>query len=336
MKLLKNKSFMVGFLFIFLMVLGSLMYGWLFDNAIPTAELRYTEDGVKRPPYSPAEYPPFGTNNMAQSLFHIILIGAKYTLGIAFGIAILRFTFATMIGTLSEVYLPRLTAKLQHFLEGFYYFPVTLISFLVLEWILFQDGFDGPNRDFTYSFETRIIFELVVLVIVALPITSTLIAKEVKQIRQMEFMDSVQILGGSRFHIIKKHIYPFLKPQLVVILLREVIQVLILLAHLGILGIFFGGGQMAVDIFDNSIFVSLSNEWSGLIGENYTFLFTPFWWIALVPIIMLTLAVLAVKLMLEGYQRVINSKEKRETKKQSEQEINVTDETLFKRVSNNR
>ncbi|BCB03999.1 ABC transporter permease subunit [Bacillus sp. KH172YL63] len=327
-RLLKNKSFLTGFLFIFLTLMGSLMYGWFFDNSVPVAELQFTDEGVKSPPYSPWEYPPFGTDNRAQSIFHILLIGAKFTLGVAFLVAALRFGLSFIWGTVSELYFPRLNEKVRPFLETFYYYPVTLIAYLMLYWVLFEDGvFNGVDSEFTYSFSTRVIIEIAVLTCAAVPITSLTISKEVNAIMRKEFMDSVQVLGGNRRHILRKHILPILKPQLVIIFLREIIQVLVLLAHLGILGIFFGGGTMREDLFENMVFVSLSNEWSGIIGNNFRFLFTTYWWIAFSPIFFLTLTVLAFKLMLEGYQHLSAMPVKRQD--EMEEEEGVTDQERF-------
>ncbi|MBN8193008.1 ABC transporter permease subunit [Bacillus sp. NTK074B] len=329
----KNKLFMTGFLFIFLTLMGSLVYGWFFDNEIPIANLRFTEDGVKGPPYSPWEYPPFGTNNLAESMFHILLIGAKFTLGVAFLVAALRFVISSVWGTLSELYLPKLNERVRPFLEAFYYYPVTLIAYLMLYWVLFADGmFNGTDSEFTYGFGTRVFIEILVLTLAAVPITSLTISKEVNLILKKEFMDSVQILGGNRRHILIKHILPFLKPQLVVIFLREMIQVLILLAHLGILGIFFGGGTMKEDLFQNMVFVSLSNEWSGIIGNNFQFLFTTYWWIAICPIFLLTLTVLAFKMMLEGYQNGQNVLRDEVWKEAGGKDEPLGDEERFERV----
>ncbi|MGF3104552.1 ABC transporter permease subunit [Rossellomorea sp. DUT-2] len=332
-RVLKNKSFMTGFLFVFLTLMGSLMYGWFFDNYIPVAELRFTEDGVKSPPYSPWEYPPFGTNNLAQSMFHILLIGAKYTLGVALLIAGLRFMLSFVWGTISELYAPKLNQWSRPFLEAFYYYPVTLIAYLMLYWVLFADGqFNGVDSEFTYGFGARVIIEVIVLTLAAVPITSLTISKEVNQILRKEFMESVRILGGNRRHVLMKHILPFLKPQLVIIFLREMIQVLILLAHLGILGIFFGGGAMKEDLFRNVVYVSLSNEWSGIIGNNFRFLFTTYWWIAISPIFLLTLTVLAFKLMLEGYQNMQSAPPKKSPIAEPKEEGPVKEEERFDRV----
>ncbi|MGD6911654.1 hypothetical protein ACQCT1_12055, partial [Micrococcus luteus] len=41
---------------------------------------------------------------------------------------------------------------------------------------------------------------------------------------------------------------------------------------------------------------------SGLIGKDFKYLFTTYTWIPFIPILFLTLAIIALKLMVEGYQ----------------------------------
>ncbi|TLS37027.1 peptide ABC transporter permease [Pseudalkalibacillus caeni] len=301
--LLGNKSFMFSFGVIVLLLFSSIVYSVVFENHIPKADLRFEEGAelVSKPPYSPFEYPPLGTDNISNDLFFIILVGAKYTLGIALAVAVFRFIISSVLGTFLQMNFPGIVKRIQPWLEGFYYFPVSLLTFLLLEWVLKSDGyFDGIDSEFTYSLFERVGIEFIILILVAVPITSSTIAKEVKRILEQEFIDSVKILGGSKFHILKTHVMPFLKPQLLLIFVREVIQVLLLLAHLGVLKIFFGGGLVKEDMFNNSVFVSLSNEWSGLIGNNLRFLFTNYYWIPLVPILFFTITIVLLKIMLEA------------------------------------
>lgn len=56
------------------------------------------------------------------------------------------------------------------------------------------------------------------------------------------------------------------------------------------------------DLFGNPAMASLSNEWSGLIGRDFKYLFTTYTWIPFMPILFLTLSIIALKLMVEGYQ----------------------------------
>ncbi len=94
-----------------------------------------------------------------------------------------------------------------------------------------------------------------------------------------------------------------IKPKVAIFFIQELIQVLFLLIHLGVLGIFIGGGkdvQMDESPISMKIF-SLSNEWAGLIGNDYReFLLNP--WITLVPLVAFSTLILALKLILSGLQ----------------------------------
>ncbi|WP_226659040.1 hypothetical protein [Pseudalkalibacillus hwajinpoensis] len=305
---LKNKRFVLGGSFILLLLISSIVYSVLFDNHIPVASIMTDENGtiVGKPPYSPWVHPPFGTDHVSRDLFFIILIGAKYTLGLALGIALIRFVFSSVAGILLQLYFPSFLKKGKPWFEGFYYFPASILAYLFLFFILREDGYgDG----FSTTFTERVIFEMIVLIIIGIPIILINVSKEVAILQRKEFIDSVKVLGGSRWHLLTIHLMPYLHPQLFLLFVREVIQVLLLLAHLGILNLLFGGALLKTDMFDKAAFVSLSSEWSGLIGTNFRFLYTSYYWIPLVPILCFTLAILAFKLMVEGMEYVLDTKQ---------------------------
>ncbi|KMM39320.1 hypothetical protein [Guptibacillus hwajinpoensis] len=305
--LIRNKRFMIGSSFIFILILSSVLYSVIADNSIPTAEIITNENGdiVARPPYSPWDYPPFGTDQISQDLFFVILIGAKYTIGIALVIALSRFLFSSILGIFMQLYCRSFLQKVKPVFEGLYYFPASLLAYLCLSWVLMKDGFlDG----FSTTFTERVLFEMVVLILIGVPIVLINVSKEVSIIQKKEFIDSVKVLGGSRFHLLRVHLMPYLRPQLFLLFVREVIQVLLLLAHLGILNILFGGALLTTDMFDKAVYVSFSSEWSGLIGSNFRFLFTDYYWIPLVPIFCFTIAILAFKLMIEGFEATLYTK----------------------------
>ncbi|MBN8209031.1 hypothetical protein JI666_09765 [Bacillus sp. NTK071] len=306
--LLKNKRFMLGSSFILLLITSSLLYSIIYDNDIPKAEIKTDVNGdiIARPPYSPLDYPPFGTDQVSQDLFFVILIGAKYTIGLALVIALMRFLLSSLLGIFLQLYCRRILQKVKPIFEGLYYFPASILAYLCLSWVLMKDGFiDG----FTTTFSERVLFEMVVLVLIGVPIVLINVSKEVSLIQNKEFIDSVKVLGGSRFHLLRVHLMPYLRPQLFLLFVREVIQVLLLLAHLGILNILFGGAILTTDMFDKAVFVSFSSEWSGLIGSNFRFLFTDYYWIPLVPIVCFTIAILAFKLTIEGFEAALETSE---------------------------
>lgn len=323
--LMKNAQFMLGGTFFLSVLLASIFYTVFFNDHIPVADLKYGENGeiLAKPPYSPVEHPPFGTDNVARDIFFLLLVGAKYTLGIAILVAVVRFALSVLFGFALQLYLTSLLKRVKPLLEGIYYFPAPLLAYLILNWVLFKDSF---TEGFSTTFTERVLFEVVVLILIGVPITLTTIAREVELLQEREFITSVKVLGGSRLHMLKKHLMPYLRPQLFLIFIREVIQVLLLLAHLGILNILFGGIRITQDMFGNGVFVSLSNEWSGLIGSNLKFLFTTYYWIPLVPVIAFTVTILALKMMVEGFQVVFerDAIQTRSVKKEKrDAEVNV-------------
>ncbi len=306
--LLKNKRFVMGGSIILLILISSLVYSVVFDHHIPIASIMTDKNGTitGKPPYSPWVHPPFGTDHVSRDLFFIILIGAKYTLGLALGIALIRFIVSSVAGIFLQLYFPSFLKKGKPWFEGFYYFPASILAYLFLFFILREDGYgDG----FSTTFTERVIFEMMVLIIIGIPIILINVSKEVAILQRREFIDSVKVLGGSRWHLLKVHFMPYLQPQLFLLFVREVIQVLLLLAHLGILNLLFGGALLKTDMFDQAAFVSLSSEWSGLIGTNFRFLYTSYYWIPLVPILCFTFAIVAFKLMVDGMESVLVTKQ---------------------------
>jgi peptide/nickel transport system permease protein len=138
---------------------------------------------------------------------------------------------------------------------------------------------------------------LVVLITFAIPTLTVLISSEINKILNYEFIESARTLGGSRYHLLMKHIKPYLLPQLFIIYFREFIQVMLLLAHLGVIGIYLGGGTSETDLFSKTKILSASNEWSGLIGTWWSFIWTTYPWIAFIPVLFFTFTISAGKLI---------------------------------------
>ncbi len=322
--LMKNKRFVIGISFILILLFSSMLYRVVFDNQIPVATIMTDDNGAitAKPPYSPWAHPPFGTDHVSRDLFIIILIGAKYTIGIALLIAFVRFLLSSMFGIFLQLYLPSFLRKSKPWFEGCYYFPASILAYLFFSFVLMEDGYrDG----FATTFSERVMYEIIVLIVIGIPIVLINVSKEVAILQKKEFVDSVKVIGGSRWHLLNVHLMPYLRPQLFLLFVREVIQVLLLLAHLGILNILFGGAQIKTDMFDKAVFVSLSSEWSGLIGSNFRFLYTSYYWIPLVPILCFTIAILAFKLMVEGCEAVL------QTQKVTSERVSIAKQRIEKR-----
>lgn len=298
--------------------LASLFYFIFFDDQIPSASLLFGENGKPlSAPYSGAVYPPFGTDEFGRDIAIVMLVGAKYTIGAALLITVLRVIPAVFIGLVLQFFLKGLKRPLKSIADSINYFPITLLAFLILNWAS-QEGVlmleDIP------SLGVQVAMYIAVLSLIFIPLNSVLIANEVELIYRKEFIECSRTLGAGAWRIISKHIRPFLIPQLFIILIREFIQTLMLIAHLGILGIFIGGMVFKENLFGNSKASSRSGEWAGTLGMWWDYLWTSYPWIAFIPIICLTLLILAAKAMLDSLVTVLADEEEG---KQAELQLSV-------------
>ncbi|WKA56565.1 ABC transporter permease [Planococcus shixiaomingii] len=306
-RLLKNKLFLTGFSMIAGCFLVSLFYFIFFNDQIPSTSLLFSENRKPLPPpYSGSVYPPFGTDEFGRDIAFVMLVGAKYTIGAALLITMLRVVPAVFIGLFLQFFLKELKRPLKSIADSINYFPTTLLAFLLLNWATREGVF---MQDAVPSFGVQVLLYIAVLSLIFIPLNSVLVANEVELIYRKEFIECSRTLGAGTWRIIFKHIRPFLIPQLFVIFIREFIQTLILMSHLGILGIFIGGTVFKKNLFDRGTASSRSGEWAGTLGMWWDYLWTSYPWMAFIPIIFLTLLILAAKAMLDSLETVLSSEE---------------------------
>ncbi|WP_171016714.1 ABC transporter permease [Pseudalkalibacillus caeni] len=296
-QILKNPLFIIGFLFVFSLFAGSIYYQIAEDNYLPQTDLKYSEDGTLegKSPFSPVEVPPLGTDKHGYHMWEQILIGAKYTIGLAVVIAFLRVVFSVLAGIITGTYFRKATKYLTGIVDSMHYVPIALLVYYLLSSVIMSDGMTGTYQ---YTFLERVGFQVIIMALVAIPTTTLLVSNETNSIWNREFIESARTLGGSRFHILRKHVMPHLWPRLILVFVQQIVSVLILLLHLGLLKLFFGGTNVSFDLLGTE-YMSSTYEWSGLIGFTYQYLAYQTW-IPLVPILFFTVTVLAFNLMLEG------------------------------------
>ena len=299
---LKKPMFATGTAIIALLLGSSLYYFIVYQDVVPQTSMLYDQVGnlVDRSPFPPLQVPPFGTDKYGYHLLDQIIVGAKYTIGIALLVASMRMALSFVAGILGGTYFRRTLRSTSGFVDAMQYIPISLLCYFILSGVLMENGMEGT---FQFSFLERIVFEIVILTVVALPTTTTLISNETNAIWGKGFIEGAKTLGGSRVHILTKHILPHLGPRMVIIFLQQMINVLILLLHLGLLKLFFGGTFFNPDPILGDEYRSVSSEWSGLIGSTYQFL--PYnSWIPLVPILFFVLVIFSMNLMLEGFKQL--------------------------------
>ncbi|PDZ74198.1 ABC transporter permease [Bacillus pseudomycoides] len=303
----KSKRFLIGFIYLFVLLTASFIYSWFFKDSIPEAPLLLYNDNnelLGKAPFSPSLMPPFGSDRFGESIFLQILEGAKFTILFAIAISLLRILFGTCIGILLSLYATKFKRFFQACSEVFYYIPTLFIAFILITPvnIVITSNTDrlSPNIPFT-------LYQAIILIFIALPTISLYISSEVDEFMKQDYIMSSQLMGASRFHIIKKHLRVLLLDRAFVLFMEHIVQTLILMIHLALLNIIIGGIQLKE--MDQGEFkpVSLSNDWAGLIGLN-RYEMNLSLWIIFYTLITFFITILFIKLMTIGIQDALKTR----------------------------
>ncbi|MGX9933652.1 ABC transporter permease subunit [Virgibacillus salarius] len=304
---LKNYKFAIGCLFFILTIGGSIGYSIITDNHVDQANIFYEEDGTtikSTPPHPPGHPFLLGSDKEGFDLLDQLIIGAKYTLVFGFLIAFLRVAIGLCGGILFAFSISkRKQSWLSKIVDSIHFLPLTLIAYILLKPIL-QLGWEMEP---SYTISERILIEIIILTVLVIPLTTVLIGKDITNILQQEFITSASVLGGSRFHILRHHVMPHLFPKLTILFGQQFIQVLFIFIHLGMLDLFFGGTIMGSAMF-NEPPKSLTNEWSGVIGNTIHSFKSGQYWLILFPLLAFMLSIFAMQLIINGIKEVQQAK----------------------------
>ncbi|OZM56741.1 hypothetical protein CIB95_11005 [Lottiidibacillus patelloidae] len=303
-RLLKNPYFLFGFLIISGMLVGSFVHQHVFNSEIKQVMwlLDENNDLLDAAPLPPSKDLWLGTDRDGYDLFMMLLSGAKYTLIFAFLVGFLRVFFSLCVGILYGTFFMKYKRYIDGFVDAFHYIPLTLISIFILFPILWE-----TPMGFTYTFAERLILQALILTLLAVPVTSVLIGNEINEILKREFILGAKTLGGSKFHILWKHVRPHLFARVAIIYGQQVVQVLLVLAHLGLFALFLGGTDICYNCMGDPP-KTMTYEWSGMLGNSHMSFQTNAKWIFLAPIIFFAVSILAMNFMIEGFKRVMTDR----------------------------
>jgi peptide/nickel transport system permease protein len=304
LRLLKNPLFLVGFLIITTILSWSFYHQYVNDNEIRQVQwlLDENNDLLDAAPLPPSKDLWLGTDRAGNDLFTMLITGAKYTLIFTFVVAFLRVLFSLCIGILYGTFFIKYKRYVDGFVDAFHYIPLSLIALYILHPVLME-----TPMGFTYSFTERMLLEALILTLLAVPVTSVLIGNEINEILKKEFILGAKTLGGSKLRILWKHVRPHLFARVSIIFGQQVIQVLLVLAHLGLFKLFLGGTDVCYGCLDDPP-VSMTYEWSGMLGDARIWLDTNAKWIFYAPLLFFAVSILAMNFMIEGFKRVIGTR----------------------------
>ncbi|MCU5029315.1 peptide ABC transporter permease [Bacillus thuringiensis serovar brasilensis] len=291
----RDVRFWIGITFLSVLMIVSIGYTVFFDGYIRELTMMYNEKGeLEAAPFAPSSKFWFGSDVKGRDLVQLIIEGAKWTVGASIIIAILRVIVGGGVGLLLGMYGKRSFLVISSFFDPFSIVPMVMISYFMLNEVLTFDS--GAEVVPLYL---RVAFQIIVLVCLAVPTVMLYVAQEVKRIKKEEFMLAATVLGGSKWQRLKRHIWPHMLPSFLLLVAQQFVSVLLLLLHLGLLKLFFGGTILFGLDAD-----SVTKEWTGLIGQNFRHL-TTHTWIVLIPIAFYSMTILSGNLISNSMQDAI-------------------------------
>ncbi len=326
-RMIRSKRFWFGVLYFVGLVVISYLITW-FGKDLYTSKTIWLNDEngnvIAAAPFSPLTIPPLGTDRNGFNLFFQLLAGAKFTILFVFGICVIQVFLGTILGV-ALAHTPSIVQNLfQKICKVYFFIPTVLWAILWMFPIMLHSQLTGFNMEI-------IIKQFAVLCFALLPAVILYVNQEINLFMKNEFVTTSKILGASRFRIIRKHIWLYLKEILLVLFLQQFVQLFTLLIHLSFFGILIGG--RGVD-YDTGKPFSLTNEWAGLIGlYKNEFLTAP--WIVIAPLLFFTISIFVLHLMIKGIKKEQEGKlysinrKKKKTRDELKEEKKEIDTSLF-------
>ncbi|MFC0415785.1 ABC transporter permease [Cytobacillus solani] len=252
---------------------------------------------LKGSPFPPSKEHVFGTDKWGYDILTLLLYGAKYTVFTVLIVAVIRLIIGTAFGNLNGV-ISLADQRRNKQVSLFSGIPIFIIIYFIMV---------GINVEPTLPPTILVFIQGFLMTILGIPGVYNVIFNLTIEIKKNAYVEAAKTLGGSNRHISSKHIYPALKGNLLALFVNECIQVLHIIGQLGIFNLFLGGTEKQ---YFPTIYLSITNEWSGLIGQSRSFLYHS-QWIILYPLIAYMLLLFSFYLLSSGLNASLKNKARR-------------------------
>jgi len=293
----RNPSLILGVL----LVLG--LTGLAFSSGQLTDANPYTTNGVlviegtiQAPPFKPSSIFPWGSDYVGRDIQALVYHGARQTLSLALFGMLARILLGVVLGTLAGWqrggWLDRLISGAVGVWAAF---PLTLFAMLLIQGLGIQQGM------WVFVFTISV---------VGWGEVAQIVRSQVISIKLQPYIESARSVGSRSDQILIRHVMPNLVNSLIVMAALEMGGVMMLLAELGYLDIFMGGGFRAmIGEVGNAqpLIVHFSDvpEWAALIA-NVREWWRSYPWMALYPGAAFFISIMAFNLLGEGLRRFLD------------------------------
>lgn len=247
-----------------------------------------------KPPFEPSAEYPLGSDNWGNDLFSLLVYGARVTLIAAATITLARMVLGTLLGALAGWNTGGLLDRGIQLVAG----VITSIPLLLSSMILIL----------ALDIKKGLVVFLVALTVVGWTEISEHVRSQTMIIREMAYIEGARAAGLTPLQIVVRHALPNLLPHLVVIAFLDMGSVLLLMAELGFLGVFIGGGStFSLDsIFGEASQLVEVPEWGAILAQGTPSLRT-YPHMILAPSLAFFTAIIGLNSFGEGLRRLLDN-----------------------------
>ena len=265
-RLLRHRSFMIGFSVILLLTLAAVLAPLIspVDPSAMRVRLRF------RPPSSQFL---FGTDMFGRVVFTRVLYGARVSLFVGIAVCVVSGLCSAIIGVIAAQF-RKLDGAIMRLMDALMSFPAILLALGIAAAL-------GP----------RVSSVIIALTVAYIPAGVRIVRAAALTVREMDFVHAAQVSGASSLRIVMRHILPNCFSPLLVHLTFIFAYAMLAEAALSFLGVGVPPTMPSLGSL-----VRVGNE----------FLFSGDWWISIVPGAVLVLLSLAVNLLGDWLRDALN------------------------------
>lgn len=270
---------------------------WAAANPYQTHGVMMVEGTIGAPPYPPSSVFPWGSDYVGRDMQALVLNGGRQTLTLAFFAMLARLTLGAVLGMAAgwtkDSWLDR---TIRSAIGIWAAFPGTLLAMILIQALGIQQGMG--------------VF-VVALCVVGWAEVAQVVRAEVLAIKARPFIEAARSIGLHAFELLRRHVFPNLAGQLLILAMLEMGGVLMLLAELGYLNIFLGGGFSAMIAETGAmvpVVVRYSDvpEWASLLA-NIRDWWRSYPWMAWSPGLAFCIAIFGFNFLGEGLRRFLET-----------------------------
>jgi len=286
-----NIPFLCGIILLLGLILLA-FFGEQFTQASPfeTHRIISIEGTVYGPPFEPIPQFPWGSDLLGRDMQALVLAGARQTLTLAVLATIARMALGILLGMMAGWWQRSwLDQFIQSLISIWSAFPTTIFAMLVILGLGIQQGMN--------------VF-IIGLCVVGWGEIAQYIRGQVISQKPLLYIEAARSVGAGPRGILIRHILPHLIPSMLVLAVMEMGSVLMILAELGFLNVFLGGG-FRVEVFGVGNYAySDIPEWGALLA-NIRDWWRSYPWLAWYPGSLFFISILTFNVLGEGLRRFL-------------------------------